>query len=87
MLSHIPQDQPGFVDWTSCLPSAGTDLFILGLGKDPCLLGMFPVMRVSSKQKVELPNQVLRLEFGEKWGAMFVVCVAFTGASLQVSHS
>jgi hypothetical protein len=59
MLPHVPQDQPGSVDKANCPPLAGTEAFFLGSGENPCLLSMFIMMIVSSKQNIAPPDLVL----------------------------
>jgi hypothetical protein len=54
LFPHIPRGQPSFADETGCPSASGTETFILGLRKDPCLFSAFPVMRVFSEQKIIL---------------------------------
>jgi hypothetical protein len=58
---HIPRGQPGFINETGCPSASRTETFVLGLGKNPCLLSMLPVTRVPSKQKIVLLLEYLSI--------------------------
>ena len=77
MFPHIPQGQPGFVDEPGCPSASGTEAFILGLEKNPCLLSMLPVMRVLSKQKIRPTNLVLLREGCLNLGGNVMHCWLF----------